>query len=221
MSGAHDNGKNPMHPNTWRRKRRYMLQSIIQQTHGEKQQEAILPIQNISTSQQDTEDKREQIIYHPANKKMIRRTLQEKYPLYKINSDIGSGLNYKRRSLKTVLERVMQKSKQLWLPTEIDGVDLEWSSLNGSFDFTKSKSSLIVQKMIPNKKNLHKTFFPSYKYSMQGTMAKEDTAPKLTKTQKLKLRLLNNDEENSPLKNYQNRTATDIPAIQNTEHMET
>jgi predicted site-specific integrase-resolvase len=37
--------------------------------------------------------------------------MQSKYPDAKIIKDIGSGLNYKRRGLKTILERAMQGEK--------------------------------------------------------------------------------------------------------------
>lgn len=42
---------------------------------------------------------------------------RQKYPTHRLVTDIGSGINWKRKGLKTLLDGAMQK---LWLPIEID-----------------------------------------------------------------------------------------------------
>jgi putative transposase len=73
-----------------------------------------------------------------------------------------------------------------WLP-KIDWQGLDSTSSNGYATSTEQKSWFSITKIQHQPKNLEKTCYPSYKYTVVGGMEVEDTTRKIIKTLKLKI----------------------------------
>ena len=109
-----------------------------------------------------------------------------KYPEYEIIKDIGSGINFKRKGFKTILDEEI--SKKLWLPTKIDCVDSVLNSSKESFKNTlKGKSWFSIKKKHPHMKNLLMTSFQSSLFSHPDYMDLEAVKLK-TKSEKQQLK---------------------------------
>ena len=79
-----------------------------------------------------------------------------------------------------------EKSKRLWLPTEIDCAALHSNWFNGSFKSIKSKSWFSIKKWIPQKKqNWQKTSLQSSMFSIAELMEGENIKTK-TRTNKIR-----------------------------------
>jgi putative transposase len=159
----------------------------------------------------------------------VEKSVTQEYPqtvkkrIWKNKSDISKTDSQNTRSLRT-LEVVLtlrgkdlkpfwnqqsrEISQKLWLPIEIDCVDLDSNSLNGSLPVLKGKSWFSTKRLIPRKKNLLKTSSQSSQCSPLEFTDSENIRTKLeNKLKCLRIPLLPTREQKEKLIQVRNQQA--------------
>lgn len=105
-----------------------------------------IPDQNIIR-----QDKRDRIIYARVSSKKqeedLKRQvkyLQKKYPGYKVITDIGSGINFKRRGLNSILERLFNGTLEKVVVSHRDRLT-RFGFEHFEYIFRRFKSSIVVE----------------------------------------------------------------------------
>lgn len=93
-----------------------------------------------------------------------------------------------------------EKSKKLWLPTEIDCADSVSNSSSRYSNNIKPQSWFSITKNVPKKKSSLKTSYPSLQSSVAGFMVLENTSQKSNENVKLKKKSFSRSKEKTPLK---------------------
>jgi len=135
----------------WDRNGKFKPEHIIKYPGG-KRIYSVSSVEQICGIEKTDEDskKKEDYIYarvsSPKQKEDLERQikiLKEVYPSHKIIKDIGSGLNFKRQGLRTLLDRIYQE--KLWSCTKTDCQDLHQDSWSTSLNKLALNSWFTVQ----------------------------------------------------------------------------
>ena len=125
---------------------------------------------------------------HPINKKMISKdkktSCKTNTPTTSSSSILEADLTSKEKTFYPFWNKqVAELSEKLWLPTEIDSVDLDLNLLNGFSTKMMSNSWFSTMTKVPLNQSLSQTYYPSLPYSPVGFTDSEST---LTRSRKIR-----------------------------------
>ena len=108
--------------------------------------------------------------------------MQQQYPNAEIITDVASGLNYRRKGLATILERIHQAiSSHLWLPTATDSPGSGPNSSSKSSSETVANSWFSTSEISAPRRNSPRIYSPSLLSSLPEPTDSEGTGRKSRK----------------------------------------